>query len=77
MLRELADAGGLALEPLPQGGLLALYDGRELVFAESRWRLLTLVRLLWRYWLSWWMVWHEPAAAFAKFEGAFTKLEGA
>ena len=38
LVRDLAAAGGLALEPLPQGdGLLAVYDGRELVFAESPW----------------------------------------
>ena len=74
LLTGLAAAAGLQRErpgPGKQGdSLFAIYDGRELVFEESPWRLLTLFRLLWRYWLSWFMVRSAPAATFAKFEGA-------
>ena len=68
LVSGLAAAAGLQREPLLPG-LFAIYDGRELVFEESPWRLLTLFRLLWRYWLSWFMVRAAPAATFAKFEG--------
>lgn len=36
---------------------------------ESSWSLLTLIRLLLRYWFSFWEFRTAPAAAFAKFQG--------
>ncbi len=36
---------------------------------ESSWSLLTLLRLLLRYWFSFWEFRPAPAAAFAKFQG--------
>lgn len=59
------------------GGLLALYDGRELVFRESPWRLLTLLRLFWRYLFSFWAFSTAPAATFEKFNGARLAWAGA
>lgn len=74
-MRDLADAAGLEREEPPgAGGLTAVYDGRELVFQESPWRLLTVIRLLWRYWLSWWMLRAAPARAFDKFQGLCHRL---
>lgn len=62
-------AAGLEAEVPAVDGLLALYDGRQLVFAESPWRILTLIRMLLRYWLSWFSFRGAPAAMFSKFEG--------
>lgn len=39
------------------------------MFAESRWRILTLIRLLWRYWLGWFTFRRGPAQTFDKFQG--------
>ncbi|XP_063214770.1 prenylcysteine oxidase 1 [Chroicocephalus ridibundus] len=43
--------GGLAAAPA-QGGLAGIYNGEELVFEESGWYLLNLLKLLWRYGLN-------------------------
>lgn len=78
MLRDLAAAAGLEREQPDAGegpGLFAVYDGRELVFAESRWRILTLIRLLWRYWLGWFTFRRGPAQTFDKFQGIYALLD--
>ena len=68
---ELAKAVGLDTEePVAAEGLTAVYDGKTLVLEESSWSIVTLLRLLWRYWLSWLPLRTAPAVAFAKFEGA-------
>ena len=51
--RFLAGEAGLSLHDISDSdGRLAVFDGTQLVFKESEWRLLTLVRLLWRYGLA-------------------------
>jgi hypothetical protein len=77
LMKDLAAAAGLEVEEPPADGLLALYDGRQLVFAESQWRILTLIRMLLRYWLSWFSFRAAPAAVFQKFEGEAAPWAGA
>ncbi|PSC75950.1 prenylcysteine oxidase 1 [Micractinium conductrix] len=77
LVRDLTAAAGLEREDLPAPGaegLLAVYDGQTLVFAESPWRLLTLIRLLWRYWLSWFSFRGAPAQTFQRFEQIYALL---
>ncbi len=53
--RFLAGEAGLSLKESSRGGddgLLAVFDGTQLVFRQSQWGLLTLIRMLWRYGLS-------------------------
>jgi hypothetical protein len=54
-VKELAGAVGLDLIPpgVRADGLFAVYDGRELVFAESRWWILNFIQMVWRYGLRW------------------------
>lgn len=56
LVAEMSRRAGLELlKPAPSGSsLLALYDGRSLVFQESSWRLITLFKLLWRYGFAFW-----------------------
>lgn len=78
LMRDLAAAAGLEREQPGAGegaGLFAVYDGRELVFAESPWRILTLIRLLWRYWLSWFTFRRAPARTFDQFQGIYSLLD--
>ncbi|KAL4428033.1 hypothetical protein ABPG75_002122 [Micractinium tetrahymenae] len=78
LMRDLTAAAGLEREQPSAGegaGLFAVYDGRELVFAESTWRILTLIRLLWRYWLSWFTFRRAPAQTFDKFQGIYALLD--
>jgi prenylcysteine oxidase/farnesylcysteine lyase len=42
---------------------------------ESSWSLLTLIRLILRYWFSFWEFRTAPAAAFAKFQGIYQLLD--
>lgn len=49
---EMAEAAGLPVGPPSKAspdGLTALFDGERFVFKESRWKLLTLIRMLWHY----------------------------
>ncbi|KAI7841413.1 hypothetical protein COHA_004808 [Chlorella ohadii] len=75
LMADLAQAAGLEREQLEGDGLLAVYDGQILVFEESSWSLLTLLRLLLRYWFSFWEFRPAPAAAFAKFQGIYKFLD--
>ncbi|XP_055676353.1 LOW QUALITY PROTEIN: prenylcysteine oxidase 1 [Falco peregrinus] len=50
MKRFVSDLG-LSAAPA-QGGLMGIYDGEGMVFEESSWYPLTLLRLLWRYGLG-------------------------
>lgn len=79
LMRDLAQAAGLERQPVGDGGdapgLLAVYDGQELVFTQSPWRLVTLLRALWRYWFSILSFWGAPGATFEKFQGIYKVLE--
>lgn len=57
MARQLAGEAGLSIKELGDGGgqdLFAIFDGHSLVFKQSQWSLLTLIRLWWRYGFSYW-----------------------
>ena len=59
---KLAKLSNLTLSP-PQGsegGLLALFDGTSLVFRQSPWTIITVIKILWRYGLD--PLWYRNAA---------------
>ena len=74
LIRELAAAAGLE-RAKTSDGLIAVYDGRELIFRQSSWRLLTLLRLIFRYWFSWLNFQSAPAAMWEKFQTIYTLLD--
>lgn len=50
LVTQMARAAKLTLVTPPGAdGLLALFNGAELVFKESSWRIITFIKLLWRY----------------------------
>lgn len=50
LMVQMAKAANLTLAAPPGAdGLLALFDGAELVFRESSWRIITFIKLIWRY----------------------------
>jgi protoporphyrinogen oxidase len=62
---KMAEAANLTLAH-PQGseaGLFALFDGTRVVFRQSPWRIITLIKLLWSYGLQPWY-YKTTAAAF-------------
>jgi hypothetical protein len=69
LVKDLAAAAGLECVSPPSDGLLAVYDGKELVFEQSTWGIVSLLRLILRYGFSWWSFRSAPAAMFEKFTG--------
>ncbi|GAB4820077.1 hypothetical protein N2152v2_007123 [Parachlorella kessleri] len=71
-LRFLAGEAGLSVHDISDSdSRLAVFDGSQLVFKESEWRLLTLLRLLWRYGLAYYQLRSHPSRMFARFEALY------
>ena len=80
-VRELAAVAGLKTKQPGPGGssgasrLSAIYDGRELIFRESSWSLLTALRLFFRWGLAWWRFSSQPKAVAQQFGALYAALD--
>lgn len=71
---EMAGAAGLTTSPPPrsQSGLFALFDGEELVFRQSPWSFITLIKMLWHYGLAPWRYRSAAGAMATAFEKVYS-----
>ena len=74
---NMAQRAGLTVKEPSAGGtlLFALFNGRSLVFTQSPWSLITLIKLLWRYGFEYWRYKRVSLEMFQRFSTIYTRLD--
>jgi prenylcysteine oxidase/farnesylcysteine lyase len=77
LVLKMARGAGLTIEEPKTGGthLFALYNGRSLVFTQSYYSLITLIKLLWRYGFDYWRYKQVALKMFGQFSTIYSRQD--